>query len=226
MFNHTCIIHCTWFPSRGSGAQLMWLWLSLSSNRRREELMELSTTNGHINIDYIFINPVFFSCGASSVCEWKLGSMSGFLYFGSCWPPPSCYFLDVLWMTCEYVWTHTCIKTFPHVLQAVPPSLSSCTPPRSPRTVALSPPFTPAPCWTETWGEFQIWVSLVFSAWGWFSNVNIISETSVCFLKWMTDNNFSQYSSLTKFLPLNILTKHLSEWRCVVKKYLLLILLL
>lgn len=43
---------------------------------------------------------------------------------------------------------------FLHLLQAVPPSRSSCTPPRSPPTAALSPPFTPAACWTETWGEF------------------------------------------------------------------------
>lgn len=29
--------------------------LSLTANRRREELMELSTTNGHLTIDYLFI---------------------------------------------------------------------------------------------------------------------------------------------------------------------------
>lgn len=40
--------------------------------------------------------------------------------------------------------------------QAVPPSRSSCTPPRSPPTVALFPLSTPAPCWTETWGEFHV----------------------------------------------------------------------
>lgn len=51
---------------------------------------------------------------------------------------------------------------FSHLFQAVPPSRSSCTPPRSPPTVALSPPFTPAACWTETWGEFHL--SLVPSA--------------------------------------------------------------
>lgn len=30
-------------------------WLSLTANRGGEELMELSTTNGHISIDYLFI---------------------------------------------------------------------------------------------------------------------------------------------------------------------------
>lgn len=44
-----------------------------------------------------------------------------------------------------------CLMVFSH--QAVPPSRSSCTPPRNPPTVALSPLSTPAPCWTETWGE-------------------------------------------------------------------------
>lgn len=174
MFNHTWIIHCTWFPSRGSGAQLMWLWLSLSSNRRREELMELSTTNGHINIDYIFINPVFFPCDASSVCVFDSGvNGSSGLCLGFCILVHVGLPLLFSWCTLDDLWicvnTHTYIKTFPHVLQAVPPSLSSCTPPRSPPTVALSPPFTPAPCWTETWGEFQISrVSFTFSALGWF----------------------------------------------------------
>lgn len=51
-------------------------------------------------------------------------------------------------------WTCSmCVNTFPRVFQAVPPSRSSCTPPRSPPTVALSLPSIPAACWTETWGE-------------------------------------------------------------------------
>lgn len=41
---------------------------SLTANWREEELMELSTTNGHINIDYLFIYlSHLFSCGTSSL---------------------------------------------------------------------------------------------------------------------------------------------------------------
>lgn len=54
-------------------------------------------------------------------------------------------------------WFKMCLYPF---FQAVPPSHSSCTPPRSPPTVALSPPFIPAPCWTETWGEFYVDVAV------------------------------------------------------------------
>lgn len=47
------------------------------------------------------------------------------------------------------------------LFQAVPPSRSSCTPPRSPPTVAPFPLSTPARCWTETWGEFCVCVCCV-----------------------------------------------------------------
>lgn len=46
----------TWFPVEE--VESSWCdcdCLSLTANWRREELMELSTTNGHISIDYLFI---------------------------------------------------------------------------------------------------------------------------------------------------------------------------
>lgn len=148
MFNHTWIIHCTWFPSRGSGAQLMWLWLSLSSNRRREELMELSTTNGHINIDYIFINPVFFPCGASSVCVFDSGvNGSSGLCLGFCilvhvGLPPVIFLMYFGWPVnmCE----HT------HIHKNISPCFAGCSSksfklysPKEPPNGSTFPPFHP-----------------------------------------------------------------------------------
>lgn len=91
-----------------------------------------------------------------------------------------CWYYYVL--NCEFVWTTRVLLSLPgNILtrvrtaarnvvfislfvcvcdlpshQAVPPSRSSCTPPRNPPTVALFPLSTPAPCWTETWGEFHV----------------------------------------------------------------------
>lgn len=57
----------TWFPVEE--VESSWCDCdcpSLTANRRGEELMELSTTNGHITIDYLFIyQPHLFSSGGA-----------------------------------------------------------------------------------------------------------------------------------------------------------------
>lgn len=69
-----------------------------------------------------------------------------------------CSILTRVGTAARNVFSFICLMLFSH--QAVPPSRSSCTPPRNPPTVALSPLSTPAPCWTETWGESLVLSSL------------------------------------------------------------------
>lgn len=63
--------------------------------------------------------------------------------------------------------------------QAVPPSRSSCTPPRNPPTVALFPPSIPAPCWTETWGESFVLSSLEKSFHFYYLSAFVLSKSQV-----------------------------------------------